>query len=154
MNMIMKTKMTRVILLVLFSLCLHLHASSNPKQIIRSIGTLFLLFWKLTITLGTCNISSNSYFFVDTSEDVVHKTGVNLVIRRGGGGGGHGGGGGGHVGGGSHGVGGDLGVVIPVYARSHPTRRGHQSHAEHNLPQLVSTILAFFLLLTYCVPLF
>ncbi|KAI3822761.1 hypothetical protein L1987_10359 [Smallanthus sonchifolius] len=54
----------------------------------------------------------------DTREElVVHKVGMNPVVRHGGGGGGHGGGGGGHGGGGGgHGGGGDPGVMIPIYA--------------------------------------
>ncbi|KAI3688099.1 hypothetical protein L1987_81807 [Smallanthus sonchifolius] len=88
--------------------------------------------------------------YVDTREElVVHKSGVNPAVRRGGGGG-HGGG---HGGVGLRGSGGvDPGVVIPVYMRSHRAPRTHYGHnnGEHNLPHLVSTILALIILLINC----
>ncbi|KAJ0714790.1 hypothetical protein HanPI659440_Chr13g0493381 [Helianthus annuus] len=110
-----KMKMTMMWLLILSSLCLHLHASSSPKKIIHSIDT--------------------------REEVVVHKSGVNPVVRHGGGG--HGGG-----------VGGHPGVLIPIYAYAGGHKNQHgRNNSENNstgLPKLISITLALVLLLTCC----
>lgn len=95
--------------------------------------------------------------FVGTKKELeVDKSAVNLVGKRGGGGGGgHGGGGhsGGSHGSGSRGNGGYRAYhVIPVYAGGHrQNRHGHRNSSSRNsitISQLVSSILALALLLT------